>query len=116
MRILFDQNAPYGLARHLVGHTVTKAKDCGWDQLENGELLSAGEKAGFDVLLTADKNMRYQQNLSDRKISLVVIGNSAWHLVRLHIPAIVAAVNAVTPGSFVEIDIPLPPKKPFQRG
>jgi hypothetical protein len=66
-------------------------------------------------LLTADKNLRYQQNLSSRKIALVVLGNSPWPLVQLHISEIVAAVNMATPGSYVEVEIPLPPKKPFAK-
>jgi hypothetical protein len=115
MRILFDKSAPYGLVRHLEGHDVVTAEDRGWDRMENGELLTAAEQAGFDVFLTADKNLRYQQNFSSRKIAIVVLGNSPWPLVRLHIPEIVVAVNATTPGSYIEIDIPLPPKKPFTR-
>jgi hypothetical protein len=58
MHILFDHNAPRGIARHLVGHSVTEAKERGWERLTNGALLSAAEEAGFDLLLTADKNMR----------------------------------------------------------
>jgi hypothetical protein len=115
MRILFDKSAPYGLARHLEGHAIATAEEHGWGRLENGALLSAAEEAGFDVFLTADKNLRYQQNLSDRKIALVVLGNSPWRLVRLHIAGISAAVNKATPGSFVEVEIPLPPKPPFVR-
>jgi hypothetical protein len=63
MRILFDHVTPRGIARFLASHTVTKAKDRGWDTLTNGDLLAEAERAGFEVLLTADKNMRYQQNL-----------------------------------------------------
>lgn len=81
--------------------------------MENGLLLSTAEEAGFDVFFTADKNLRYQQNLSSRKIALVVLGNSARHLVRLHIAEIVAAINTATSGSYVEVEIPLPPKPPF---
>ena len=81
----------------------------------NGDLLAVAEQSNFDVLLTADKIVRYQQNLSGRKIALVVLGNSPWRLVRLHIPEIIAAVNTAGIGSFVEIEIPLPPKKPFTR-
>ncbi len=106
MRILFDHNTPSGIARHLAGHTVTKAKDIGWDRLTNGDLLAAAEKAGFDLLLTADKNMRYQQNLSGRTMALVVLGKSPWPLVRLHLEKIAAAVNAATPGSYAEVEIP----------
>lgn len=115
MRILFDHSTPYGLARHLEGHAVSTAEECGWDRLTNGDLLATAEKVGFDLLLTVDKNMRYQQNLSGRKISLVVLGNSPWPVVRLHIGDIVAAVNSATAGSFEEVEIPLPPKKPFTR-
>jgi hypothetical protein len=61
MLILFDHVTPRGIARFLTGHTVTKAKDRGWDTLTNGDLLAEAEQAGFDVLLTAHKNMRYQQ-------------------------------------------------------
>jgi hypothetical protein len=115
MRVLFDKSAPYGLARHLEGHAIATADERGWGRLENGVLLSAAEEAGFDVFFTADKNLRYQQNLSGRKIALVVLGNSPWHLVRQHIAEIVGAINAATPGSYVEVEIPLPPKPPFVR-
>ena len=60
MLINFDHVIPAGIARFLVGHTVTKAKDRGWDRLSNGDLLTVAEEAGFDVVLTADKNIRYQ--------------------------------------------------------
>ena len=61
MRILFDKSAPYGLAHHLKGHVIATAKEHGWGRLENGDLLSAAEEAGFDVFFTADKTLRYQQ-------------------------------------------------------
>jgi hypothetical protein len=106
MHVLFDHNTPRGVARHLVGHIVIQAKDRGWDRLTNGDLLAAAERAGFDLLLTADKNMRYQQNLAGRKIALVVLGNSPWRLVRLHLDKIAAVVNAAAPGSYAEVEIP----------
>ncbi len=113
MRILFDHGTPSGIAGALVGHAVTEAIDCGWDRISNGELLKVAEEAGFEVLLTTDKNIRYQQNLANRKIAIVVLGNSTWRFVRLHLDLVYMAVNAATPGSYVEVDIPLPPKKPF---
>jgi hypothetical protein len=106
MHILFDHNTPRGIGRHLVGHNVTEAKERGWERLTNGALLAAAEEAGFDILLTADKNMAYQQNFSGRKIALVVLGNSPWRLVRLHLDEISALVNAATPGSYVKVEIP----------
>jgi len=73
---------------------VFTAEDQGWDRLENGDLLTAVELDGFEVFLTADKNLRYQQSLSGRAIAIVVLGRSPWPLVRQHIPEVVAAVNA----------------------
>ena len=106
MLILFDHVTPRGIARFLPGHTVTKAKDRGWDTLTNGDLLTEAERAGFDVLLTADKNMRYQQNLTGRRIALVVLSTPQWPVVRLYLERIAAAVDAATPGSFAEVILP----------
>lgn len=78
----------------------------GWHELKNGELLSEAEQAGFDLVLTSDKNMRYQQNLSGRKIAIVVLGNQQWPDVKLHLERIVDAVNAIRPGSYSEVEIP----------
>ena len=105
MLILFDHVTPSGIARFLAGHTVIKAKDRGWDALTNGDLLAEAERAGFDVLLTADKNMRYQQNFRGRRIAMVVLSTPQWPVVRLQIERIAAAVNAATPGSYTEVNI-----------
>ena len=69
MRVLFDQATPVPLRSYLEGHTVRTAAQEGWDQLRNGDLLAAAEDAGFDILLTTDKNMRYQQKLTGRNIA-----------------------------------------------
>lgn len=75
-------------------------------RLVNGELITVAEAAGFELLLTTDKNMRYQQNLRGRKIAFLVIGNQQWPTLRRYIETVVAAVNAATLGSFAEIEIP----------
>lgn len=75
-------------------------------RLANGELIAAAEAAGFEILLTTDKNMRYQQNLAGRKIAFVVIGNQQWPILRRYVELVVGAVNAATPGSYTEVDIP----------
>lgn len=106
MRILLDQGLPRGLAASLRSHDVTEGRALNWERISNGALLNLAEDAGFNVLLTTDRNVRYQQNLADRKISIVVLGQSPWWLVRQHLDAIVAAVNAAAPGSFAEVDIP----------
>jgi hypothetical protein len=106
MLILFDHGTPRSIARWLEGHTVVEAIAKGWDRLVNGELLKAAEDAGFDLLLTTDKNMQYQQNLKIRRIAIVVLGNSNRPLVHRYIDRVIAAVEAATPGSCVEVDIP----------
>jgi len=79
---------------------VTEAKAKGWEQLSNGDLLQVAEEAGFDLLLTTDQRIRYQQNLTGRKIAIVVLsGSTKWSRVRLHGERIAAAVDAATPGS-----------------
>ena len=106
MRVLFDNGTPRGVAVALPDHTVDEARSHGWDTLRNGDLLDAAEAAGFDVFLTTDRNIRYQQNLTDRRIAIVVLGKGRWRLIRNRLPAITAAVAAASPGSFAEIDIP----------
>lgn len=106
MRILFDNGTPRPIAASLKEHQVTRARQIGWHELENGALLQKAEAAGFNLLLKTDKNMRYQQNLAGRKIAIVVLGNQQWPDVRPHLDRIVIAVNAATPGSYTEMDIP----------
>ena len=109
MRIIFDQATPLPIRPHLERHTVRTAAQQGWDKFKNGELLTAAEEAGFDLLLTTDKNMRYQQNLQSRKIAVVVLGQQQWPLLRPQIQLVVDAVNAATPGSHAEVSVPFEP-------
>jgi hypothetical protein len=85
-------------------------------QLENGELLTAGEAAGFDVMVTSDQNIRYQQNLTGRKLALVVLGSNIWPIVIEHGAAIKASVDASTPGSYNFIEMPVPRRRPKNIG
>ena len=105
MLVLFDHSTPAPLAPYLTDHSVTEVRERGWDTLSNGDLLAEAERAGFDVFLTADKNIRYQQNLSGRRLAIVVLSTPQWPLVRLHTAKIVATVDAATPGSYVEVEI-----------
>jgi hypothetical protein len=108
MLILFDNGTPRTLARYLIDHhTVTEARARGWDKLGNGELLSEAEAAGFEILLTTDKNLGYQQKLTDRKIAVVVLGQGRWTLIKNHVARVIETVNAATPGSFTLVEIPL---------
>jgi hypothetical protein len=106
MRVLFDNGTPRGVASGLPGHTVEECRWHRWDTLRNGELLDAAEAAGFDVFITTDRNMRYQQNLLHRKITIIVLGKGRWRLIRNRLPEIAAAVAAATPGSVIEVPIP----------
>ena len=107
MLVLFDNGTPRNLARHLIDrHTVTEARARGWEELENGELLTAAEAAGFEVILTTDRNLPYQQNLAGRKIAVVALGRGRWTLIKPHVAKVVAAVNAAIPGSYSEVEIP----------
>ncbi len=112
MKVLFDTNVPAKLRNHLPGHEVTRAQKLDWGLLENGALLDAAEKAGFDVMVTGDKNMSYQQNLEGRKLSLVVLPYLDWRILRENTAPVSAAVDAATPGSFQRISEPLPPRRP----
>ena len=106
MRILFDQATPVPIRQYLDGHSVRTAAQEGWDTLRNGDPLAVAEQAGFNVLLTTDKNMRYQQNLAGRRIAIVVLDKQQWPQLRPFVQLVVEAVNASTPGSCLEVDIP----------
>ena len=106
MRILFDQGTPVPIRPFLQGHNVRTAAEQGWDKISNGELLDAAEAAGFDVLLTTDKNLGYQQKLTGRKLAIIVLGRQQWPDLRPHVQLVVVAVNAATPGAYTEVDIP----------
>jgi len=106
MLVLFDQGTPVPIRKFLKGHVVQTTAQREWDKLKNGDLLKAAEAAGFEVFLTPDKNIRYQQNLAPHTIAIVVLGNPQWPLLRRHVDQVVAAVNAARPRSYVEVEIP----------
>jgi hypothetical protein len=106
MCVLFDQGTPVQIGRSLNAHSVRTAREQGWSTLANGELLQVAEEAGFDLFLTTDKNLRYQQNLSKRTIAIVVLGNGLWPLVKPMLARVVAAIEGAKPGSYTEVEIP----------
>jgi predicted nuclease of predicted toxin-antitoxin system len=117
LRIVFDKNVPVGVRRFLPKHEVRTVVEMQWHpQLENGELLDAAEAAGFDVMVTSDQNIRYQQNLTGRKLALVVLGSNIWPVVRDHGVAIATKVDGATLGSYDFIEMPLAPKRPPRKG
>lgn len=103
MKVLFDQNVPAKLRRYLFSHTVTLARDLGWGELKNGALLASAEAQGFDCLVTCDRNLAYQQNLSARKIAIVLLPSGNWPKIQPSAQDIVIAVDEATPNSFQAI-------------
>ncbi len=106
MHILFDHSTPAPLRHALSGHVIVETIERGWERLANGALLDTAEAAGFEVFITADKNIRYQQNLAGRKIAVPVLGNAQWPVLREHVEKVVAALNAAMPGSYTEVEVP----------
>jgi predicted nuclease of predicted toxin-antitoxin system len=112
LRILFDHNVPVKVRTFLPRHEVQTIVEMNWPpQLENGELLRVAEEGGFDVLVTSDQNIRFQQNLTERKLALVTLGSNSWKIVADHRVEIVAVVESAAPGSqhFIGMHHPLKP-------
>ena len=105
MKILFDQGTPVPLRKLLPEHTVVTAYERCWQTLENGDLIAAAEADGFEVIITTDQNLRYQQNLTDRSIAIVVLTSTSWPRIRKNATAICEALDNIDPISFLEIKI-----------
>jgi hypothetical protein len=106
MHILLDHNVPVPLRPWLSGHQVETAYECGWAQLTNGVLLQMAEEAGFDLMITTDKGIRFQQNLEGRKLALLIIDTNDWMRIRRSISVVVEAISGAAPGAFVDVKIP----------
>jgi hypothetical protein len=107
MKILLDESVPQKLRLLIEGdHTVVTTWYQGWSGLANGALLSVAEEEGFELFITADQELSYQQNLKGRKMALVVLSTNNWDLVKAHVALITAAIDAATPGSYSEVEIP----------
>ncbi len=105
MRILFDHGTPRPLRHYLSGHAVDTAVERGWSELSNGELLDHAEREGFQVLITTDQNMRYQQNPSRTRMAIVVLLSNRWPMVRLRIDEIRTVLDEIQPGELKEVPI-----------
>jgi predicted nuclease of predicted toxin-antitoxin system len=99
MKLILDENLPHRLRREFPGHEVITVAYMEWSGSKNGELKLA-ESNGFNVLLTADRNLAYQQNLQGRVIALVCLTALDWELIKPHLEEIVAAVTMALPGSY----------------
>ena len=103
MRVLFDHGTPAPLRRELVAHEVATAYERGWSALKNGELIAVAETGGFEVLVTTDKNLKYQQNLTGRSLAIVVLWTTSWPRIQKSLPRVRAAVDLATKGSYTEL-------------
>ncbi len=106
MRVLFDQGTPVPLRQTLTRHSVFTAYELGWATLKNGELLRSAEEQEFEVLVTTDTNLQYQQNLAARQIAVVVLSTTSWPRIRVVVEHVASAVNSASVGSYVEVTIP----------
>jgi predicted nuclease of predicted toxin-antitoxin system len=104
LKVLLDENIPHQLRAQLPDFDVSTAVYAGFGGLENGELLNAAENAGYDVLLTGDLSLEYQQNITGRKIAVVSLSANNWLMVQHHIPTIARAIATAQPGSFSRVD------------
>ena len=106
MRILFDQGTPVPLRRAFDGHIVETAFERGWSQLENGALIQSAESSGFDVYVTTDKNLRFQQNLTGRRLAILVLWTTSWPAIKPHADGVAVAALALQQGEIRELDRP----------
>ena len=105
MRVLLDEQLPRHLARELTGHTVRTVQQEGWVGLKNGELLRRAASAGFDVFVTADQNLQFQQNLTGAGLGVVVLAarSTALEDLRPLVPAALGAIGKVQPGEVIRV-------------
>jgi predicted nuclease of predicted toxin-antitoxin system len=104
VKVLLDENLPHQLRTQIKGHDLTTATYHELAGVRNGRLIAAAERDGFEVLLTGDQNMSHQQNVSDRKLAIVVLSAMNWLILRDHLDAIQVGINAAVPGSFLSIE------------
>ena len=106
MKILFDHGTPRPLRQYLSAHACDTAADKGWETLRNGELIDQAEQEGYEVLITTDQKLRYQQNLAGRRLAIIVLLKNNWPRVRTRTEEILAALEGIQPGELREVTIP----------
>ena len=104
MKVLLDENLPHKLRGLLPGHEVMTVAFMGWGGLKNGELLKAAEDAGFDVFLTGDQILHYEQNVLERRLALLILSAQDWPIIKQNVAQIAAAIKDAKPGMVVVVD------------
>jgi hypothetical protein len=104
VKVLLDENLPHSLREHYLQCETFTAAYMGWAGLKNGELLDVAEDGAF-VLITGDRTLQYEQNLSGRKIALVSLSAVSWPVIESHVAKIANAVASAEPGSFTRVDV-----------
>lgn len=102
MKVLFDECMPQPLRRYLGDFEISTAQEVGWGRVKNGELLKRAEGV-FDAFLTADQRLKYQQNLAGRQLAILVLSTNRWPRVKAKTAEIIAAVQSLKPGDYVEL-------------
>jgi hypothetical protein len=105
LRVLLDENVAHDLRPFFRHHNTFTVAYMGYAGLKNGILLDVAEEAGFDVLITGDKTLHYEQNLTGRKIALVSLSAVSWPVIEPHVQKIVDAVDNAKPASFTRVDV-----------
>jgi hypothetical protein len=105
MKILFDQGTPVPLRSHLPEHAVDTAYERGWSQLQNGDLLQAAETDLYDVFVTTDQNLKYQQNLTGRRLAILVLLTTSWPIIKPHSQEICQIIEGLLIGEYKEFDV-----------
>jgi hypothetical protein len=105
LNILLDESAPRLIKTSLSEFSISTVQEMGWAGLKNGELLALAEKQ-FDVFITADKQLRYQQNLTGRRLAVIVLSSNQVPAVIALLPAIRQAINGIQPGTYEELTLP----------
>ena len=100
-----DECVPFKLVRLLTGHTFTTVQDKGWGGFKNGRLLALAEPE-FDLFLTCDRNLEYQQNLKGRTIAILLLSTNHWPTLRGQAALVQAALDKIKHGEFVRVEIP----------
>ena len=104
MKVLLDENLDHALRNLLGPHQVVTVSYMGWNGLKNGELLSEAENHGFEVLLTGDQTLNYEQNLARRRLAIVALSAIQLPIIKKNLSKIIAALDAAVPGSFQIVD------------